>query len=45
MRDEQVFLLALVLCHCHARILPNPRSAVDLDQVFRARRMTSTTCC
>jgi hypothetical protein len=36
MRDEQVLLLALALSHCHARILPNPKSGVDLDQVFRS---------
>jgi glutathione S-transferase len=37
MRDEQVFLLALPLSHCHVRILPNPRSRVDLDQVLVTR--------
>jgi hypothetical protein len=44
MRDEQVFLLALPLSHWHIRILPNPRSFVDLDQVFRSPE-TSTTAC
>src|SRR6185437_89488 len=46
MRDEQVLLLALAFSHCHIRILPNPRSGVDLDQVFRSLLGgTSTTGC
>jgi hypothetical protein len=46
MRDEQVLLLAFTLSHCHDRILPNPRSRVDLDRVFRsAEAATYTTGC
>jgi hypothetical protein len=46
MRDEQILLLALALSHCHDRILPNPGSRVDLDQVFRsAEAATYTTGC
>jgi hypothetical protein len=46
MRNEQVLLLAFALSHCHGRILPNPRSRVDLDRVFRSREGgTYTTGC
>jgi hypothetical protein len=44
MRDEQILLLAFPFSHCHAGILPNPRSHVDLDQVFRSPKTSTTGC-
>jgi hypothetical protein len=44
MSDEQVLLLALPFSHCHAPILPNLRSPVDLDQVFRSTETSTTDC-
>ncbi|HZL18587.1 MAG TPA: response regulator, partial [Polyangia bacterium] len=36
--DEEIFLLVAALSQCHGRIVHDPRSAVDLDQVFRSPR-------